>query len=656
MANIIGTIVNVMDFLCRDEKKITIQDAMNSPEAFTLSAGRQYHIPAFQREIRWEKENLNILVQDIKSTNKFLGNVILSQRGDKDFDIIDGQQRISVLLMLIYYIKVQWGDSLSEAKQFKACTLKIDSFGAYEIFQKNNYEISLLSYTEKCSDKYKQARRYKQLWDSLKDMLDNKDRNYIRELLTNIKRCTLNVILAERDNTGYNIEYFIDVNLKGVRLDVEDIFKGYLFHMNNSNETLEHWINLKQVVMAYNETAAGILKEPEGIYPLVKTLYHYFNCDLYLKNENAALKFGADFYLKGDFKSSGGQFYKGEHVIKVINDDAYINESLNYLRKIIAIINDIIIGNEPSTDFVKLFIADGGDLSVDNDTIAIIKGLAKLLLLNKDITLPYALIMKYFLEIVKSGNKIDHEYADKFYAIYAFSVLFGLFSNKKELSEIEQILHSDQWYAVLIEKMKSYFSKGKILERKVLFQSKYLPENDDEVNMHKCKSLAILYNFFQIKDGCAKKIRGTSNELKAFLTNKDLFSVEHFIINDSKSCTSINEKDTYYYDSDIKKYANSIFNFIFIPDKLNGNVLKNHYINYKLQLIKEHINEIKCDYTKMVITTIDGKFIDLPMTTDNKIDNDKANEYFGYTFRRQFFEVAKEIVQNIIMHVSGEGK
>lgn len=653
MANIIGTIVNVLDFLCHDEKTVTISDA-DTATAFTLSASRKYFIPAFQREIRWGKENLNVLVQDIKSANKFLGNVILSKRDDKDFDIIDGQQRISVLLMIIYYLKTMKGEYLREAQQFNACVLKIDSFEAYEKLQENQYDISKLSIKEKETDKYNQSKGYKVLWDALNEILGDKDRKYIRDLFTNIKRCTLNVILAERDNTGYNIEYFIDVNLKGVRLDVEDIFKGYLFHMDNSSDTLKNWVNIKQAVMKYNEIASTTLKETVDIYPLVKTLYHYYNCDLYLDREFSGLKFGADFYLKNDFDSNSGQFYKGEHIIKVINNDSYIVTSLSYLAEIITIFNEIISGDEPSPNFTKLFVTDEKKSCVDNDTITTIKGLAKLLLLNKDITLPYALIMKYFLEIVKTGRKIDHEYANKFYTIYAFSILFGLFSNKKELSEIEQILQANDWHVVLIEKMKAYFNKGKILERKVLFQSKYLPNSDDEINTHKCKALAILYNFFKIKDGQAKKVKGTSNAIKSFLTDKDEFSVEHFIVNDSKSCTTQDGRDTYFYDNDIKKYAGSIFNFIFIPDKINGNVLKNLYINDKVALLKDHIDEIKCNYSKMVIKAVEGTFDYLQITTEGKIDIEKANEYFGYHFKQQFSEMSNRIIQNIIDHVSKE--
>lgn len=650
MSNIIGTIVNVLDFLSYTEKEVTINDA-GEKLAFKLSEGRKYFIPSFQREIRWNKENLNVLVQDIKSSNKFLGNVILSKRADKNFDIIDGQQRISVLFMIIHYLSVNWGDNVIEAKEFVPCGLEIESFKEYKKFQDNLYDISKLTSEDQKTDMYNQAKRYGELWLSLKEILGSKDKKYIRELFTNIKRCTLNVILAEQDTTGYNIDYFIDVNLKGVKLDVEDIFKGYLFHMNNSKKTLNNWINIKQSAMSYNQSASSVLNDSNEIYPLVKMLYHYFNCDLYLDNNYTGIKFGADFYLKSDFSNSGGFCYKGEHIIKAINDDTYINSSLEILNKIIIILNDIISNNGPSKNFIALFNNEGTQ-KVDNDTITIINELTRLLLLNKEITLPYALIMKYFLEIVKTDKKIDHAYAEKFYTIYAFSVLYSLFSTKKEITEIDAVLQSNDWYTELVNKMNLYFSKGKILERKAVLQCKYLPDNEDEVNCHKCKALAILYNFFRIKNGKVSKQPRVSKKLKEFLTNKDNFSIEHFIINDSFKYVTDDEKDTYSLSNEIKKYGGSIFNFIFIPADINGAVLKNFYINHKLELLNDKLDKISCEYSKMVIDTVKGRFDDLPIIgDDNSIDAEKANEYFSYRFKQQFFEMSNTIIQNIMDRV-----
>ena len=654
MTNIIGTIVNINDFLCREEKHVTIQGKDEST-AFILSEDRQYNIPAFQREIRWSKENVNILIQDIKSSNKFLGNVILSKKDSVNFDIIDGQQRISVLLMILYYLKVCWGEKIEEAKNFKACNLTIDSFSAYEIFQEKKYDPSALTDDELETDKYNQSSRYKELWDSLKGIKELQNSIDARDLFTNIKRCTINVILADRDTTNYNIDYFIDVNLKGVRLDVEDIFKGYLFHMNNSSDTLNIWVAVKQAAMKYNAAANSIIKVKTDyeIYPLVKMLYHYFISDLYLDDHFAGVSFGTDFYLKDNCKSGDKVFYKGEHIIKLINDDSYMNKSLIYLKEIIEIFSEIIYGEEPSPEFIDRFVKDGKGIKVDIDTIAIIKGLAKLLLLDKEITLPYALIMKFFLEIVKEKKKIDHDYAEKFYAIYAFSVLFSFFATKKEIPEIESVLQGADWYEKLIERINKYFGNTKILERSAVLQCKYILDDDNEVNKHKCKSLAILYNYFKLVNGKFVKIKGSSNDIKEYLLDKDNFSVEHLIVNEGKGCTLENIKDPYEYKKDIKKYSNSIFNYVFIPDKLNGDVLKDLYVNSKLKILNEHLGDIKCSYSKMIIETLNEKFDDLPLDPEKKIiDVDKADEYFGYRFKRQFFDISNIIIQNIIKHIS----
>lgn len=652
MANIIGTIVNINDFLCCEEKQVTIKGKDEST-AFILSKNRKYNIPAFQREIRWSKENLNILIQDIKSSNKFLGNVILSKKDSINFDIIDGQQRISVLLMILHYLKVFWGDKIEEAKKFNACKLTIDSFSAYERLQDKEYDAAALSESELETDKYNQASRYKELWDSLKEIKELQNRNDARGLFTNIKRCTINVILADKDTTNYNIDYFIDVNLKGVRLDVEDIFKGYLFHMNNLEDTLNIWIAVKQTAMRYNAAANSILKVKADyeIYPLVKMLYHYFYSDLYLDNRFAGASFGADFYLKDNCISEEKIFYKGEHIIKLINDDTYMNQSLVHLTKIVEIFSEIIYGGEPSPEFINHFVRADGDKKVDLDTIVIIKGLAKLLLLDKEITLPYALIMKYFLEVVKENKKIDHDYAEQFYAIYAFSVLFSFFATKKEIPEIESVLQGVNWYEKLIEKINSYFGSGKILERKAVLQCKYIID-DNEVNQHKCKSLAILYNYFNFKDGIAVKRKGSSKDIKEYLSDKENFSLEHLIVNDGPSCTLENIAVPYEYTKDIKKYSSSIFNYIFIPRHLNGEKLNNLYVNSKLEILNENIDAIKCDYSKMILKTVAGKFDNLPLDADKKfIDIDKTNEFFGYKFKKQFREVSNNIIQEIINHM-----
>lgn len=68
---------------------------------------QRYVIPLYQRYLAWGEEQVNQLIQDIYesykrdvSSNYFVGNLILLQRFDGRFEVIDGQQRLTVLTIL----------------------------------------------------------------------------------------------------------------------------------------------------------------------------------------------------------------------------------------------------------------------------------------------------------------------------------------------------------------------------------------------------------------------------------------------------------------------------------------------------------------------------------------------------------------------------
>ena len=656
MAEIKGTIININDFLSKEQKEVTISSGDKEHTVFTLAQGRNYVIPEFQREIRWSKENLNVLVQDIKDSKKFLGNIILESNGNKDYWVIDGQQRITILLMIIHYIKFKWGSVISEAADFDSCNLKIKSFDAYNKLLEHEFDSTKLTQKEKETDKYEQINRYIDLWKFISEISELQNKDIVRQFFKNFKRCTINVILADKDSTNYNIDYFIDVNLKGVKLDTEDIFKGYLFHMSNSIKTMDLWIKAKQKAKEYNKKSYEILnngetlkKDEDEIYPLVKMLYHYYFCDLFLDGKFSGMSFGSDFLLKKDFNVNDGlAYYKGEHLVKVIGDDGYMLSSLDTLCKILDIFSEIISLDEHNESFVKRFEKSNNKEKVDLDTILIVKGLTKLLLLDKDITLPYALIMKFFLEIAKNGGKITKTYCDTFYSIYAFSILFSIFVSKKEIPEVEAVLQAKDWHLEIINKLNDYFGKGKIAERKALVQCKYVIDDSTGISSHKCRALAILYNYFTF-DGTAVRIRkGSINSIKAFISDKDKFSLEHFIINNGAGFTLQFNNAHHAYSNDIKKYANSIFNYIFIPDTLNGNILKDYYITDKINILKSYMKQIECNYSRMVIDNIQGIFTDIPLDCDNNIDEERTNSYFAYNFKRQFVDFSNIIIDKII--------
>ena len=93
MAGIVGTITNLSDFLSKTQVCLSVKPNDPQQQIICLEADRKYSIPAFQREVRWDDNNLKMLLYDLSRSSKFLGNIILTIKSDHTCEIIDGQQR-----------------------------------------------------------------------------------------------------------------------------------------------------------------------------------------------------------------------------------------------------------------------------------------------------------------------------------------------------------------------------------------------------------------------------------------------------------------------------------------------------------------------------------------------------------------------------------
>ncbi len=94
-----------------DGKKVTIGNLL-SQEFF-------FRVPAYQRPFSWEGDNFEDLVDDIitavKEQEYFLGTIVLQEIGEKgNYEIVDGQQRLTSLLILLSCLRDKVDD-----KEFK---------------------------------------------------------------------------------------------------------------------------------------------------------------------------------------------------------------------------------------------------------------------------------------------------------------------------------------------------------------------------------------------------------------------------------------------------------------------------------------------------------------------------------------------------------
>lgn len=70
-------------------------------------ASKFFNIPKYQRSYAWEKQNVRELFEDIKealdtNANHYIGTVVLAKTDESAvFNIVDGQQRMTTILMFI---------------------------------------------------------------------------------------------------------------------------------------------------------------------------------------------------------------------------------------------------------------------------------------------------------------------------------------------------------------------------------------------------------------------------------------------------------------------------------------------------------------------------------------------------------------------------
>lgn len=655
MGNVIGTIITVNDFLSTKECTIKIQNSISREVAFSLWENRSYIIPDFQREIRWKKENLLDLMRDIKLGNRFLGNIILSKHSDKNFDIIDGQQRISMLLMLINYIKNEYKEEITEEEEI--CVLKNETFLEYSIFSENGYSLEGLTpdVVKKIieSDKFNQRNAYQELWEAIKSVDILSDSISAREFLTNMKRCELNVIVSEEENTGYSIQYFLDVNLKGVRLDTEDIFKGYLFSLDHSENARKAWTKLKQLSQEFNKKCndKNKTRSKNDSYPLMKMIEHFFYCDLYLKEKYQNITFGEDFCLKEEVVIEGRRHYIGEHLLKVINNDTYIRGCIKRMIDFMEIFMDIISSNSPSDMFKEYY----KEAEIDEDEIVIFHNYFLRTLLDRNLAIPKALLIKYTLTILLTNEKVEKENCKKIYAIFLLNTLFMLFESKKGIEPVVTILKASNWYEETIRQISEYLAPGAIAENKLSAQYRYTTNEENESQQFKCKSLAAAYNYLVLTNNNVIVKRGKIKELGKFLSNADQYSVEHFIMNNSKKCeialVGKSEKIIYEYLKESNKYISSLFNFIFIPQGLNDS-LGNGAIWDKVQILAKKKDLITCNYSKMIIELAKENFGNAIFfeSQDEEEIKIKMDQYYAYEFKNTYTKYVSEVINKISQH------
>lgn len=206
----------------------------------------RYIVPLYQRNFAWREEQVVRLLQDIyqaykldRNGNYFIGSLIVKMRMDEDYEIIDGQQRLTVLSLITKLLGIN-----SENKLF------YDSRPIVSDFLKAFYENKDL------------------------DSLVNSSTIHLRQAVTTIETTNL----AEGNDGGtpkyiYDADKIVDAdfadyfanNVILVRVEIpEDTdVASYFEIMNNRGEQLQEHEIIKAALI-------GELKDEENNYDIAK--------------------------------------------------------------------------------------------------------------------------------------------------------------------------------------------------------------------------------------------------------------------------------------------------------------------------------------------------------------------------------------------------
>lgn len=229
-----------------------------------------YNVPVYQRPYSWDKEHIDILLNDIieayKSESKnegyYTGNIIVFDKNDKinglitKYDIIDGQQRITsftLILLALYTKSLSIGVSetdktlsnIKEAlwkyfnrsyhKEHKAVSLnsiekKVFSDLYDHCFDQPN---TILSFCDnyKCSSSFEERViiNFRRIYDTIQNKISADDQGKILDFADYILQYVQFIVIEANCNANKVFSMFESINSKGKRLEEIDLIKTYIF-------------------------------------------------------------------------------------------------------------------------------------------------------------------------------------------------------------------------------------------------------------------------------------------------------------------------------------------------------------------------------------------------------------------------------------------
>ena len=251
----------------------TIKDLFQDKKADFL-------IPDYQRPYAWGETECQTLWDDIFSfaipddgrtefdsnSEYFLGPIVTFKNDDAKMEVIDGQQRLTTLMLLLRAFYAKFGHmqdkaSVATRQNIEKCIWKTDEFGEPDMAalkidsevatdkDKDEFLDILRTGTIKAGQKSRYAANFKFFQNCIDDFLA-KYPTYFAYLPTRImNNCILLPIEAESQDTALRI--FSTLNDRGMPLSDSDIFKAqfykYYTKLGQKDSFIKQWKDLEEL-------------------------------------------------------------------------------------------------------------------------------------------------------------------------------------------------------------------------------------------------------------------------------------------------------------------------------------------------------------------------------------------------------------------------
>lgn len=558
--------MTVNEFLENKEHEYIIHDDSGNSITIKLPKDRTYSIPAYQREIRWQAENVNFLIDDLSNGKKFLGTILLNKVNDNNYEIIDGQQRTSVFVLILHAI------SKINLSTYNLCGFFNKTYE--KLFEVMNLDFKVDKINESPeketyinSDVLEQRERFEKIWKAINDKLKVLNPEKLEQFKDNLLYSEINIIFAQNRNKRILVDYYLDLNDKSVKLDNIDILKANLFKVNY-DAMAEKWADVQKSIKDFRISGLN--------YALPTYYYHYFACSINkylnykLKNLKTNMKFSSS------VKIDGHHYDQGMDVLRAVKDHSFFEKAIKELKETAVFLKNVFENDGLTAIKQKMRVAGCDTVTIDN-VLSIINAILRI-----DDEVPKILIMKYFLDVLNQ-ERLNKSNVKIIYDIYVYSILFAVTTVKKESSKLVRIVMSKEWMKKIKDQTADLYTnyKDKINYYKVITVNGKVTETSGQ---YIPKHIIAIKEFAKIK---SKAIKFNEQKLNEYLLSRSC-TAEHFFINKSTTVSfsygSEGAISRITLPKNITKYISCPVNYIYLDSSVNEEI-GNKTIKEKIELL-----------------------------------------------------------------------